>query len=352
MTVATTAVNLMTHAIMSNSPPVQAITMSLIDNGSIMARDIPFASKKSLLANGVRWSGNLPTVNWAQINAEGTTTVGTPTPYQENAYIIRNYVDVDKYLVEDENQISDPRSAQTAAYLKGVAYDFNFKFIKNDHITGDVNSLVGIRYRLDNAALFGIPTANKIDAGGLDMRLATLTTASTKDGGNALLERLDQLLWSVDSPEGDGVVLYMNEWMKRRLGTALRALGTDGGYAITTDQYGRSVTKYRNATLQDAGYKADQTTRVIAGDNTAASSTVGELATGADGTGTSANFTSIYAVNYSPGHFMGWQFDTFGVTDLGLINNGVIYRTLLDWAGGLLPQHTRCMARLYDIRLA
>lgn len=340
MAVASTALSLSQWAIQANNPAVQAVTFSLIDNGSIMARDIPFAAKKSLIANGVRWQGSLPTVNWAQINAEGTTTVGTPTPYQENAYIIRNYVDVDKYLVEDENSIQDPREVQTAAYLKGVAYDFNYKFINNDHVSGDANSLIGIRYRLDNAALFGIPTANKIDANGLDLRLATLTTASTKDGGNQLLEYMDQLLWSVDSPEGDGVVLYMNEVMKRRLATALRALGTDGGYQITTDQFGRTVSKFRNATIVDVGYKADQTTRII---------TTTEAATGLNG---SSTFTSMYAVNYSEGHFMGWQFDTFNVQDLGLINNGVIYRTLLDWAGGLYPQHTRCLARLYDIKLA
>jgi hypothetical protein len=352
MAVASTAVNLMQYAIMSNDPAVQAITMSLIDNGSVMARDIPFATKKSLVTNGVRWQNNLPSVHWSALNAEGTTTVGTPTPFQENAYIIRDYIDVDKWLVEDENQIQEPREAQVQAYLKGQAYDFNYKFINNNHNTGDANSIVGIRYRLDNVAAFGIPTANKIDAAGLDLRRSTLTTASTKDGGNTLLEFMDQLLWSVDSPEGDGVVLYMNEIMKRRLATALRALGTDGGYQITTDQYGRTISQFRNATIVDIGYKADQTTRIIAGDGTAASGTVGELATGVDGTGSSANFTSMYAVNYSPGHFMGWQFDTINVQDLGLINNGVIYRTLIDWAGGLFPQHTRCMARLYDIRIA
>jgi hypothetical protein len=340
MAVATTAVNLMQYAIMSNNPAVQAITMSLIDNGSIMARDIPFATKKSLIANGVRWAGNLPTANWSPLNAEGTTTVGTPSPFQENAYTIRNYIDVDKWLVEDENQIQEPREAQAQALLKGIAYNFNNIFINNNHAGGDVNAPVGIRYRLDNAAAFGIPTANKIDAGSLDLRLATLTTAATKDGGNVLLEYLDQLLWSVDSPQGDGVVLYMNEVMKRRLATALRALGTDGGYSIAQDNYGRTQGFFRNAQIQDTGYLADQATRII---------TTTETAAGLNGAGT---FTSIYAVNYSPGHMMGWQFDTLNVQDLGLINNGVIYRTLIDWAGGLFPQHTRCMARLYDLKLA
>ena len=340
MAVSASAVNLATYALLSNNPAVKEATFSLIDNGSIMARDIPFANKKSLIANGVRWVGNLPTVAWSQLNAEGTTTVGNPTPFQENAYIIRNYVDADKFIVQDENQIADPRAAQTEAYLKSVAYDFNYKFLKNDHTTGDVNSILGLRWRIDNPTLSAVNTNNKIDAAGLDLRLATLTTSTTKDGGNSLLEYMDQLLWSVDSPEGDGVVLYMNEVMKRRLATALRALGTDGGYSITTDNFGRTISKFRNATLIDVGYKSDQTTRII---------TTTESAVGAD---TGATFTSIYAVNYSPGHMMGWQFDVFNVQDLGLLNNGTIYRTLLDWAGGLYMQHTRCIARLYDLKLS
>src|SRR3954454_24336262 len=166
MAVSASALNIAQYAIMSKDPLVQAITFSLIDNGSVMA-DIPFVNRAALVASGVRWEGNLPTVSWAQVNAEGTTTSGTPTPFQKQAYIIRNYIDVDKFYVLDENQIVDPRAAQTAAYMKSVAYDFNHKFINNNHITGDVNSFVGLRFRLDTPTQWGLKSANKIDAGGV-----------------------------------------------------------------------------------------------------------------------------------------------------------------------------------------
>ena len=56
--------------------------------------------------------------------------------------------------------------------------------------------------------------------------------------------------------------------------------------------------------------KADQTTRIIAGNAIAAGSgSVGETNVGADSAGASANFTSIYAVYYGTDHFFGWQFD-------------------------------------------
>jgi len=199
-----------------------------------------------------------------------------------------------------------------------------------------------LKYRINNGSVFGVRSMNLINSGGVDMRQSTLTTASTKDQGNIFLEYLDQLLWSIDGGDtGEGCVLYMNEVMKRRFVTSLRALGTDGGLSITQDQFGRTVTMFRSAQIRDIGYKADQATRIIS------------VTENSDGTDTgSSTYTSIYAVNYSTDHFFGWQFEPLQATDLGLLNNGVIYRTLIDWAGGFMNASNRSLARLYGIKLA
>lgn len=347
MAINTGTVTLADYAQMSNNPLVQAVTYSLIDNGSVI-QDIPLVSKKSFTINGARFEGNLPSVNWSQLNAEGTSTKGTPTAYQEQVYILRNYIDVDKYIVEEENAIVDPRAAQTEAYLKSLTYDVNYKFIKNDHVAGDVNAPVGLKYRIANGGTFGVRPENLIDASGVDLSLAGMTQATA----NKFLVYLDQLLWSVDSPEGTGVVLYTNEVLKRQFAAAVRTMGTSGGFSVMQDQFGRTIQMYKGAVIRDIGYKADQTTRIIAGNGVSGSGAVGETAAGADSTGASATFTSIYAVNYSKDHFFGWQFDAPNVQDLGLINNGVIYRTLIDWAVGLVNASTRSIGRLYDIKLA
>lgn len=347
MAIGSGTVTLADYAQMSNNPLVQAVTYSLIDNGSVI-QDIPLVSKKSFTINGARFEGNLPSVNWSQINAEGVSTKGTPTPYQEQVYILRNYIDVDKYIVEEENQIVEPRSAQTEAYLKSLTYDVNYKFLKNDHITGDLNAPVGLRYRVANGGTFGVRPENLIDAGGTDLSLAGMTQATA----NKFLVYLDQLLWSVDSPEGTGVVLYTNEVLKRQFAAAVRTMGTSGGFSIMQDQFGRTIQMYKGAVIRDIGYRADQSTRIIAGNGVAGSGAVGETAAGVDSTGASATFSSIYAVNYSKDHFFGWQFSEPNVQDLGLINNGVIYRTLIDWAVGLVNASTRSIGRLYDIKLA
>src|SRR6185437_5996509 len=163
-----------------------------------------FINKKTLIANGVRWQGNLPTVNWGTINSDPVTTLGTPTPYQEQAYVMRNNIDVDKIYVEDENAITDPRGAQLAAYLKSVTYDFNNKFINNDHATGDANAFVGIKARIDGGLQYGVWNKAKIDAGGVDLSLAGMTAATA----NKFVELLANLLWAVGAPNGDGVTLY------------------------------------------------------------------------------------------------------------------------------------------------
>lgn len=346
MTIAAGTVTLADYAQMSNAPLVQAVTYSLIENGNVL-QDIPLVSKKSFTINGARFEGNLPTVNWSQLNAEGVSTKGTPSPYSESVFILRNYIDVDKYIVEEENQIVDPRAVQTEAYLKALTYDINYKFIKNDHVTGDVNGPVGLAYRIANGGTYGVRPENLIDGGGVDVRVANVTQATA----NNFLVKIDQLLWAVDSPEGTGVVLYMNEYLQRLFAAAVRTMGTSGGFSVMQDQFGRTIQMYKGATIRDIGYKADQTTRIILGGPTASGQS-GEDATGLTTSSSLGSiFTSIYAVNYSQDHFFGWQFEPPNVQDLGLINNGVIYRTLIDYAVGLVNASTRSIARLYDIKV-
>lgn len=336
MAVSANALTLGQYAIMSNDPLVRRITVSLLQYRNVMA-DIPLVNRKTMIAQGVRWEGSLPTVDWVPVNSDPTVTSGTPTPYTEQAYIARNAIDTDRVFVEDENQIQDPRGAQVEAFLRAFTYDFNDKFINNDHLSGDVDSFVGLRYRINNGTAYGVRSENKINGGGVDMTQGAGTAATA----NNFLEFLDQLLWSVDSGDGTNITLYMNEVMKRRFARALRLMGTSGGYDITRDQFGRTVETFRNAVIADIGYKADQSTRII---------TVTEDAAGLPA---SSTFTSIYAVNYGTEHLFGWQFEPLRAEDIRLIGNaGATYRTYIEWVGGLYNAHTRSMARLYNIKMS
>ena len=339
MAVSTSALTLAQYAIQSNDPWVYRITDSLLRNGSILG-DIPLANNKSLVANGVRWQGNLPTVNWSNLNVDPTVTSGTPTPFQEQAYIVRNAIDVDRFLVQDKNAIQDPRVVQMQAYLKSLAYDMNDKFINNNHVTGDSKAPVGLRYRLDNPTTYGVTSEMLIDGGGVDM---TGTTNQTSTTSNTAIELLQQTLDYMGAPGGDGVVFYMNDTLKRRFSRGIRSLGAGGGWNMQTDAFGRTFEYFQNAKIVDIGRKADQSTRIIL--NT-------EANTGAAG---SSTYTSLYAVRYGEDATMGWQFDELAssIHDIGLIGNGgSTYRTVIDWAVGLFFQHTRGIARVYDIKIS
>jgi hypothetical protein len=333
MAVDSNAMTLAEYGVISNEPRVTAVTNSLLDNGSIMARDVPFITRPSLYVNYLRVDGNLPTVGWAKINEEGAVTKGQGTPGQASAYLIRNRIQVDKFIRADENQIVDPVGFQVDLFAKAVAYDWNDKFFNNNHASGDPDAIVGLRDRLDNAVANGLLAANKIDAA------ATMTTAASAANVNAFLEKLDQLLWAVGSPNGDGVVIYMNEVLIRRLHFALRLLGANGGLDQTRDQFDRTVTMYKGARIEDPGYKGDQATRII---------TVTEANTGAAGAST---YTSAYAVNYGANYTRGWQFAPLSVSPPEMTEGGAVLQTVIDWAGGIVMQHNRSAARLYGINL-
>jgi hypothetical protein len=338
MAVDAASLTLAQYAQMSNSPIVRSIGYSLLQFGSVLS-DIPLVTRRTLVASGVRFVGsNLPAPTWTKLNAEPTVVTATPTPFQEQVYLIRNAIDTDAKLVNEENAIVDPRALRLQAYLEGVTYDLNDKFINNNQVTGNSDCFVGLRARLDDPTTYGCESEMKLTGAAVDMTQGAMTAATA----NTFIELVGQLLNYMGTPQGDGVVLYMNELLKLRFERAIRMLGAGAGFTTTADAFDRSVERFKNAKIRVIGRKADQTTQIIT--NT-------EATTGLDSNST---YTSLYAVRFGDGYFSGWQFDSLdqSVRDLGLLDNGVIYRTVIDWAIGLFQAHTRAVGRIYDIKVA
>jgi len=333
------ALTLSEYAMQSNDPLIKKITMSLHKTMNAV-QDIPLLDRKTLIQNGVRFVGNLPGVNWSQINVPPTITRGKPTPYQEQLYIVRNQFQIDAKLVGEENAITDPLDLQIGAWMEAFAYDFNTKFISNAHDSAaghDNNAIVGLRGRLDNPAASGVQAEMKIDAGGVDISPSGLTNTTA----NTFIEKVQTLLDYMNAGDGEGVVLYMNDDVKRKFEKAVRILGAGGGFTMSKDAFDRGILKYKEATIRDVGRQVDQVTRVI-------SST--ETATGLDGAG---NYSSIYGVKYGEDSFVGWQWEPLKPKPLGLDpTNGVAYNTVIDWGIGLWQAHNRAVGRLYDLKVS
>jgi hypothetical protein len=323
------------YALMSNSPLIQKISFSLLTMGMVL-QDVPMRQYKSMLSNGARYDGtSMPTINWRRLNDGYTVTKAVPTPFQEQAYIASNAIDIDVKILDDVNRIQDPFSLQLMVYLKGLAYDFNDKFVNNNHVTGDSDAPVGLRYRLDNYADYGIPSEMKLSAAATDI--------SAGSNVPKLLYYFDNMFIRMGVPEGDGVVIYINEQLSTLLNFGLKLAGTTGGFGFVKDPFERSTQTYKNAKIRVIGRKSDQSTQII---------TATEDTAGLDAAST---YSSAYFVKYGmEDAFHAWEFDSLENSVIGPFKkvDEPQERLAFDWAVGFWQESTRCIGRVYNIKVA
>jgi hypothetical protein len=340
------ALTLADYAAVSNDPLVKEITKSLHKTWNAL-KDIPLFTSPSLKQVGMRYvNENIPVPSWTTINGEPVAVKSRPKSYEEQLYILRNSIKVDKILLDQPNAIIDPIEAQVQMFLEGFAYDFNDKYINNDPTSNSggntTDCFPGLKYRLDNATDYQIPTEMRITSQNISSA-GLFTVTKGVQGANRFMADLQNLFDNMNSPDGEGVVLYMSEKCKRQIEMAIRVMGIGAGFDITQDSFDRPVEKFKAATIRTVGRKADGTTSVISDTST--------LTVFADPTTTASSVSSkcsqIYAVRYGTGYMQGWQPKPFKPTYLGLSKeNGIMHNVLFDWGVGLWCPHTRALGRL------
>jgi hypothetical protein len=125
----------------------------------------------------------------------------------------------------------------------------------------------------------------------------------------------------------------MSKEMRRKLFKAARA-GVGGDIQVSVDDFGYRVTSYNDLPILIADYD-DNGQRIIDFDEA-----------GPAGGTTS---TSIYVVRLGDGYVTGLQNGTMEVEDLGLLDDGVTYRTHVEWLVGMAVMHGRACARVWGI---
>jgi hypothetical protein len=243
-------------------------------------------------------------------------------------YLIRNKITIDKRLLDQQNTIVDPVEAQVKIFMEGFAYDFNDKFINNDPTSAasgnSPDCFPGLKYRLEHAADYDIPSDCLLAPANTVATLNTTTYDMPK--ANGVISAIQELFDNMNTPDGDGVVLYMNEETKRRIEFLIRALGAGTGFATDVDAFDRTVDKYKGATIRTVGRKINGTTPVIT---------------------SITNAQDIYAVRYGTGYVQGWQSGPFKPEYLGKSpENGIMHNILFDWGMGLWMPNTRSIGRL------
>ena len=340
------ALTLADYAAISNDPLVKEITKSLHKTWNAV-KDIPLSTNPSLRQTGMRFTNeNIPTPNWTALNTEPQTFKTKPKSYEEQLYILRNKITVDRRILEQPNAIVDPVESQIQMFLEGFAYDFNDKFINNDPTSAVAGNsqdcFPGLAYRLNNPSEYDIPAEMVVNS--QDISATNLFATAAKSSGipfgvqaaNRLIADIQQLFDNMNSPDGDGVVLYCSEQAKRQMEMSIRVMGIGAGFDITQDSFDRPVEKYKNATIRTVGRKSDGITPVISNNQTLNGVNL-----------TAAKATSIFAVRYGTGYVTGWQSEPFKPKNLGLSQeNGFMHNILFDWGVGLWIPHTRAIGRL------
>lgn len=340
------ALTLYDYGAMSNDPLVKKITMGLYDQGVSVLDVLPIASTKSLKANGVRFlAGSLPTVGTRKLNAEPTVVRSVPKKFEEQAYIVSNQFQIDRFLDMEQNAIQDPIDVQFQAWQKSFIRTFSDKFI-NATPTNDDDWFAGLRYRLSatGRAEYDVPSEMLIDAGsgsGLAFAL-TGANAATAASSEQFFERLDQALDYVGSPQGNGVAIFTNDSVFRRISTAAKRAQSGNALDQTKDNFDRMITTYRNARVIQLPRLSDDTNQII----TNTENTAGTLTTG----GASS---SIFVCKLGADNFTGWQFEPLAVKDLGIDPTvGTRRNVVVDWACGLFQSNPRSVARVYGLLMS
>lgn len=333
MAVPQQAVPLDVWAKFSNNELIKAATWSLYEANNVIG-DFPVTTDPTRKHEFMRWIDSLPGVNWVPYNTDPVLTYGAPTAWEEQMYPVRNRFKIDYLYKKDKNNYQDPLMSQWDAWQRALAYDVNFKFLYNDHTTGDKNAPVGLAARLADS-VYQCPTDLLINGNGLDMSPSGLTTANTSQFG-ALVQQAFDALGSFD---GSDCCIYLSAQTRRQWDRGTRLMGAGGGFEMTTDAYDRRVKMFENAKIRYLGRKADQTTEII---------TVTE---NADGTAGTSNYTSVYVVRYGEKYLSGWQPDALQPINLGRDPiTGATYNVVALWGLGFNQANTRSFARIYNVK--
>ena len=302
------AMTLLEYAKLSSGDQLKQGVIEYYAGSSGVLMAMPF---ENIQGNALKYNTEetLPGVGFRGINETYTASNGVINPQTESLSIAGGTLDVDRFLIKTQGESA--RSRHEAMKVRALSLNWTKKFIKGESNTTP-QEFDGLQVRLVNDQL--------IDAG-------------ATSGGDALsLAKLDQLIDQVYNPTH----LIMNKTMRRLLTAAARNTSVGGFITHEMDDFGRQVTMYNGLPiieldLDNEGNSILPFTEANPGGGTAAS-------------------TSIYCVSFSEEGVMGIQNGEIDVEDLGLTDDGTVYRTLVEWYSSFAVFHGRGAARLRGIK--
>ena len=269
---------------------------------------LSFKTDSQLTQEGIRFN-SLPTVPCRKIGEGFSDVKVTPDPWRERLHFLGAKIDVPKELVRAKSLV-DVRAQQSEAIMQGSAFAFNDSFFNNTP-TGDEDAIVGLWYRIHN----DLAANQKFDAA-LDISPDTAVT----DWYFQMFDKVDDLLDRVDG-EASQKTLFMGRTMYYRFVSGLRK----ANQLFSEEYLGKKFLTYGpgGAKIMQAGYKVDQTTQIL-GDAEVNNTAL-----------TGGGESSMYCVRFGEPYIAGWAMQMPTAEDVGLLEDRVNYRTVVDASLGI-----------------
>lgn len=272
---------------------------------------------------GYMREGALPNnMGFRAINETPAEGHGVINDFTEQCFPMAGNIDVDRVLINRYG--NERRSMEERMAVKRKAKVWSDTFMGGDNAT-QPREYTGIRNRL-RAVGSG---SSSVDGSNYESRVLANSTAS---GGAALsLSQLDIAIGLVENPTH----ILLPKKLRDRMPAAVRDASVGGLYTNDTEDMGRRVERYRGLPLL-IGYGITPFGAFLP---------FNEVAFG----GGSAVTASVYILNFSEEGVCGLETSPMEVKDMGLLDNGVHYRTNVEHDSGLCIESPYAAIRLSSI---
>ena len=272
---------------------------------------------------GYMREGALPSnMGFRAINETPAEGHGVINDLTEQCFPIAGNIDVDRVLINRYGM--ERRSMEEKMAIKRKAKVWMDTFMTGDNQSAP-REYTGLRNRLRPVG----SGAASVDGSNYESRVIANGTGS---GGAALsLSQLDIAIGLVENPTH----LIVPKKLRDRMPAAVRDAAVGGLYTNDTEDMGRRVDRYRGLPML-SGYGITPFGAFLP---------FNEVAFG----GGSAVTASIYVVSFSEEGVCGLETSPMEVKDMGLLDNGVHYRTNIEHDTGLCIENPYAAIRLSSI---
>lgn len=279
--------------------------IEMFAESSDVLQTLPFEGLSGPLYEGYR-TAELPAPAFRGINEGSTSGGGKLTPFQEATFIMDHDIDVDRAIVDRHGP--ERRSHEERMGIAAAGRMWVDTFIAGDNAS-EPREFNGIKAR---CALFNRTTANSNNSGGAALSLTNLDRAinAVKKPTHILVPFASRPLWIA----------------------AARTTSLSGFVIQSWDEVGKPKMSYAGLPFL-WGYEKDDHTPVL---------DFNEVGAG----GGNAVTASLYVLSLGEGMLRGLQIRPLESKDMGLLEDGITYRTHLSWDVGLVDEHKYCMHRL------